>query len=420
VSATSALGADVHALVVATAANDVIVSFRGMDTLRDLEFEDTVIAPDYNATYFGPAAAAFAAKAKAKAKAQKGVSGVSGGGGGQQRPQQAVADPDEFWILKGYAEAYEAIEAPVRELVTKWGVPATAKLWLTGHSDGSQLAQIAALRAAAKFGADAVAGVVLFGPSRVGSRAFADYYASTGLGARTTYYSYGRDPAANGDYTVAQGLEFPGTGLYACPFSEAATERLVVVPPGTDRDGVCTELKAVSSWLSRLAPPDVLPGVDTSDPALDSLSSYEYLAQHIPSVTYDGLMRLLLASPALAAPSKCELAALGLASCVVSNKCSAALRPASAVKCRGCASDATCSSYWGMGAGARCDRANSELSSWLCYGGGGGAAPVPPTLAGLFWGKNGGSAAETMPQLRFVNPLANRRNPFVQNQQRVG
>ena len=76
------------------------------------------------------------------------------------------------------------------------------RLWYSGHSDGSQLAQLAALKAADEVGAERVAGVLLFGPSRVGSRGFAAYYNGL-LGAKTAYYAYGRDPASATDYTIA-------------------------------------------------------------------------------------------------------------------------------------------------------------------------------------------------------------------------
>jgi pimeloyl-ACP methyl ester carboxylesterase len=68
-----------------------------------------------------------------------------------------------------------------------------AKVWWVGHSDGSQLAQLGALQLAAERGAGAIGGVVLFGPSRVGSRGFATFYNSL-LGRKTVYYSYGESP----------------------------------------------------------------------------------------------------------------------------------------------------------------------------------------------------------------------------------
>jgi pimeloyl-ACP methyl ester carboxylesterase len=58
-----------------------------------------------------------------------------------------------------------------------------AKLWFVGHSDGSQLAQLGALKYALTIGVNAIGGVVLFGPSRVGSRGFATFY-NTQLGER--------------------------------------------------------------------------------------------------------------------------------------------------------------------------------------------------------------------------------------------
>lgn len=66
---------------------------------------------------------------------------------------------------------------------------------------------------------------------------------------------------------------FPGVGLYACPFKANATETLVVVPLGADRADVCSEIKPTNGWLARLTLPDFV--LDTSDPAMDELSSYE-------------------------------------------------------------------------------------------------------------------------------------------------
>lgn len=45
-----------------------------------------------------------------------------------------------------------------------------SRVWYVGHSDGSQLAQLAALKRAGSFGADSIGGVLLYGPSRVGSK----------------------------------------------------------------------------------------------------------------------------------------------------------------------------------------------------------------------------------------------------------
>jgi ribosomal protein L40E len=98
----------------------------------------------------------------------------------------------------------------------------------------------------------------------------------------------------------------------------------------------------------------------------DQLSNWEYLANHIPAIFYDGIMRMLKSGAGTAKPDACTLAALGLNQCVVSTKCSAALRPADASKCRGCASDKTCTEYWGIPNG-RCDRQWSELSGWMCF-----------------------------------------------------
>ena len=149
---------------------------------------------------------------------------------------------------------------------------------------------------------------------------------------------------------------------------------------------------------------------------IDSLSNWEYLAHHIPAITYDGLMRMLVSGQGTARPNNCTLAALGLSECVVSAKCSAALRPAGADKCRGCATDETCSAYWGI-SGGRCDRANSELSGWMCY------QFVPGTQLQLFYDRNGAllNPLETLPVMpRFAETVTSRRNPLTPNSRRVG
>jgi hypothetical protein len=95
----SPLGADVHALVLRT-DRDVIVSYRGMDSRRDVQFMDVETAPVYDAKYFG--AEAFAAAAGAPER-------VNG------KP-----NPEAFWVLDGYIASYEAIRAPVEKLLAKW------------------------------------------------------------------------------------------------------------------------------------------------------------------------------------------------------------------------------------------------------------------------------------------------------------
>ncbi|KAI8476661.1 MAG: hypothetical protein J3K34DRAFT_516252 [Monoraphidium minutum] len=376
IDAKNKLGADVHALLVRTDA-DIIVVFRGMDSRRDARFMDSVTSPVYDAAYFGAAATAAAAAEK--------------------KLPDGKPNPEAFFTLEGYTLSYEAIRPAINGVIKEWEAksPVPPSLWYSGHSDGSQLAQLAALKAADEVGADRIGGVVLFGPSRVGSRGFASFFNSL-LGARTVYYAYGRDPASTTDYTLADGLMFPGVGLRACPFQGESIERLVVVPLGKDREDVCSELKASSSFLSRLVLPDWV--LDTSDPAMDHLSSYEFLPHHIPAITYDGLMRMLLAGQGAAKPSVCQLAALREPDCFVSSKCSAALRPAGAKFCRGCASDKTCTSYWGM-AGGRCDRAWSELSGWMCY------ESVPGTQINLYLNTNGAPKVMSLPSLDLDNSM---------------
>jgi len=167
--------------------NDLIISFRGMDSRRDVQFMDTQTAPVYDASLFGQAAVDYAASLSApKTVGNK-------------------PNPDAFWVLDGYAVSYEAIQGPVVALIQKWeaNLSPNFRVWFVGHSDGSQLAQLAALKWAVEKGAASVGGVVLFGPSRVGSKGFAQFY-NTLLGERTVYYSYGRDPAASTDYTIEQ------------------------------------------------------------------------------------------------------------------------------------------------------------------------------------------------------------------------
>jgi len=132
--------------------------------------------------------------------------------------------------------------------------------------------------------------------------------------------------------SILQGLFFPGVGLYACPVDGQATERLAVIPLMGDKMNVCSELKPVNSFISRLWLPDFV--FDTSDPMIDHLSNWEYLAHHIPSITYDGLLRMLQAGLGTSKPDACLMKALTLDQCIVSTKCSGALRPAGTDKCR--------------------------------------------------------------------------------------
>lgn len=386
VTVESPFGADVSALMVATDAA-VIVSFRGQDSRRDVSGMETITSPAYDAAYFGPRVVALVDAAKAPPKLANG------------RP-----NPDAFWTLEGYQEAFETIRVPIEAKVREWAkdLPAGFQTFYTGHSDGSQLAQLAALLHASQFGPERVGGVLLFGPSRVGSRGFAAVFDAL-LGGVTARYAYGRDPAGETHYTIADGLQFPGTGIYACPEQGKAVERLVIVPRGADRMNVCSELRSVDTPLSRLTLPTWVFGTD--DPLVDRLVNWEYLAHHIPANTYDGLVRVLNAAGGDAKPDACTLAALGLSSCVVSTKCSAALRPAGASGCRGCASDATCRDYWGM-ASARCDRSLVELSGWQCF------SAVPGTQLNLYVGKNGApeTLADVIPEMPRLRPAALQRN----------
>ena len=116
-----------------------------------------------------------------------------------------------------------------------------AKIWFVGHSDGSQLAQLGALQIATERGAAAVGGVVLFGPSRVGSRGFATFYNSL-LGGKTVYYAYGESAGSSA-------LDFA-----AAPMSTAALRSAAAragssplpsnpLPPNCRRQGPRAELQ---------------------------------------------------------------------------------------------------------------------------------------------------------------------------------
>jgi hypothetical protein len=172
---------------------------------------------------------------------------------------------------------------------------------------------------------------------------------------------------------------------------------------------------------------------------------------------------MLKAGLGTSTPDNCTLAALALPQCVLSFECSVALRPPGAKECRGCASDETCTQYWGI-KGGRCDREWPELSGWMCWGGEAGGqcrwqsglgwpnlaerarnvlegsprtdlvwpasphrtedgptpcrgtpcralpsplpGPVPGTQVNLYWGRSGAQAdpSQTM-QVRLHNPL---------------
>jgi hypothetical protein len=238
--AQSELGADVHALVVRT-ASDVLVVFRGMDSRRDVDFMDTVTAPDYDASYYGDGAKA------------------AGAAGAARKLANGKPNPEAWWVLEGYTKSYDSMHGPITALLKEWApkvragwlarrrqrrqllrgqrracgprrcsrscstsegrlapilnpvprprprpqLPEGHKVWFLGHSDGSQLAQLAALKHAADNGPDAVGGIVTFGSSRVGSVGFAKFFNSL-LGDKMVYFSYGRDPAANTDYLMSE------------------------------------------------------------------------------------------------------------------------------------------------------------------------------------------------------------------------
>lgn len=73
--------------------------------------------------------------------------------------------------------------------------------------------------------------------------------------------------------------------------------------------------------------------------------------------------------------------------------------------------------------GARCDRAWSELSGWMCY------SFVPGTQLNLYMGYNGApkTLSDVVPEVNLnmnvtglVSSLGRKRMPFTQNSHRVG
>jgi hypothetical protein len=96
----SALGADVHALVVRT-GSDVLVVFRGMDSRRDVQFMDTVTTPSYDAAYYGDKAKAY-------------------GVGAARKLADGKPNPDAFWVLDGYTVSYESMHGPIMALLKQW------------------------------------------------------------------------------------------------------------------------------------------------------------------------------------------------------------------------------------------------------------------------------------------------------------
>lgn len=147
---------------------------------------DAKTKPRYEAFLLGPGAEAYAEAL-----------------GAPRTLANGKANPAAFWVLEGYAASFISIHTPVYDVIKKWSgaMGGSPRVWFTGHSDGSQLAQLVALRYASDASPAAVGGVLLFGPSRVGSRGFADYFNSV-LGNVTAYYAYGRDPASEVRFRV--------------------------------------------------------------------------------------------------------------------------------------------------------------------------------------------------------------------------
>jgi hypothetical protein len=106
----------------------------------------------------------------------------------------------------------------------------------------------------------------------------------------------------------------------------------------------------------------------------------DFLAHHLPSVYFDGLMRVLGSRI-----SNCTKAALQLPECIVSKRCSAALKldPMKSGKCATCASNATCRAVWMGAAGGICDAGSARRSGFLCYRAG---TAAPGLFGGMLFG----------------------------------
>ena len=76
-------------------------------------------------------------------------------------------------IHRGFSVALDSVWTDLTELLQDWNPGTPSRLWLTGHSLGAALAELAAVRLAARGAPMAVAGVYGFGKPRVGNAGFA-------------------------------------------------------------------------------------------------------------------------------------------------------------------------------------------------------------------------------------------------------
>jgi hypothetical protein len=254
-------------------------------------------------------------------------------------------------------------------------------------------------------------------------------------------------PATSGNSSssssnVTGTLAAVGRGFTICPSRTAARERLVVTPLGSDKLNACGDPNARLSATSAVKERLVVKAAGTDKPnASDdntaylagasaaaatveattdgvsndgvvlgssggsgekeavqqqeqqpinsssssrcgkiSLFSLDFLAHHLPSVYFDGLMRVLGSRI-----DNCTKAALQLPECIVSKRCSAALRPdpMNSGKCATCASNATCRALWMGAAGGVCNAGSARRRAFLCYKEGNA---VPGLFGGMLFG----------------------------------
>jgi hypothetical protein len=273
----------------------------------------------------------------------------------------------------------------------------SARVWLTGHSSGAAAAQLLALRLAGALGPARVGGVLLFNSDRAGSARFARHYDSV-LGNRTLRYGYGLGESATERCLTERGLggqawvgwDGRAQGLASRRRGKRARQaprrpRRCNGPPRgrrgrsaarggggrsrgagrrggavagaaafraglySDVDGglgwvwVALALGWVAlalGWIGCWKGKRTAPTKDQTKPTNPQIAEWDSFSHHFPHLLFDSLLHIL--GGALDAPAA---AALRLPECVVSDRCSAALRRRGGAeeRCMSCASDATCS-----------------------------------------------------------------------------
>lgn len=169
------------------------------------------------------------------------------------------------------------------------------------------------------------------------------------------------------------------------PVSTAAAAAAGISQLATsDKIPAAAAAAARASILMRLASQSGQAGTQGLD-----LSNIPFLAHHMPALFFDGMMRVMPAATG-GLVDNCTLAALQLKQCLISTKCSAALRPnpRDAGRCATCGVNATCTGWWagaaaGSKIGAVCDDRSALLSGFLCYKQGSAAPGLYRGLMGL-------------------------------------